>query len=352
MKKNKGIILILLLIAPAAIWFLLQNDSSTLSEKETGFAIADTSLVTKIFIADKNQNSVTLTRDGGSWILNNKFNTNNKVVESLLSTMQRVKVKAPVPKVGRDNIVKRLASIGIKVEVYQKAYRINLFDKYTFFPYEKLAKVYYVGDVTPDNLGTYMLIEGAENPYVTHIPGFRGFLTSRFSPHPDDWKSHEVFKRTLSDITSVAVEFGGEPTESFKVDIDNSDGSYTLTSLWNNSSISNYDTLKLLNFLTSFNDLRYESRLNNLISPIGIDSIVQTPVLYEITLVDNRRDTTYLKAFSKPTLPDEVRDEAYLELVPYDNDRFYGLINDNEDFVLLQFYIFDKVLYPLSHYTN
>lgn len=352
MKKNRKYILILLIIAPAAIWFVMQNNSSTLKEKETAFAVVDTSIVTKVFIADKKMNSVTLTRSDNGWILNDKFNTNTKVVDGLLGTMHRIKVKSPVPKIGRDNIVKRMASIGIKVEVYQTAYRIDLFNKFRYFPYEKLTKVYYVGDVTPDNLGTYMLIEGSENPYVTHIPGFRGFLTPRYSPMADDWKSHVLFSHTLSEILSVAIEFGEMPEESFKVDINPKDGSYKLISLIDNNVVTNYDTLKLLNFLTSFNDLRYESRLNNILSPVIQDSILETKTLHEITLIDEDHDTVYLKTFYKRALPLEARENAYWKMIPMDNDRFYGLANDGEDFVLLQFYTFDKILYPLSHYTQ
>lgn len=352
MKKNKKFIIILLILVPAVIWFTMQNDSSTLNEKETGFAIKDTSSVTKIFIANKNANSVTLSRTAKGWLLDNKFTTNGKLVDVILETMYRIKVKSPVPKIGRDNVIKRLASIGIKVEVYQTAYRINLFDKYKLFPYEKLSKVFYIGDVTPDNMGTYMLIEGAESPYITYIPGFRGFLTPRFSPIVDDWKSHGVFNQTLSDIASVAIEFGDKPEESFQVDVDESDGSYTLSRLIDDSHIVNYDTLKLLNFLTSFSDLRYETRLNNIITKIRLDSIIQTPIIFEITVVDENNDTTYLKAFNKRSLPEAIREEEYFTLIPFDADRFYALVNDGADFVLMQYYSFDKVLHPLSYYTN
>lgn len=350
--KNKKLLLILILLAPAVIWFLIQNDDSTLQKGESDFAIQDTALVTKIFIADKDINSVLLTRTSDGWLLNDKFKTNERVVSSLLGTMSRLKVKAPVPKVARDNVIRRMAGIGIKVEVYQLAYRVNLFEKVKFFPYEKLVKVYYVGDSTPDNLGTYMLIEDAEHPYIVHIPGFRGFLFPRYSPKPDDWKSHEVFRHTLSDIKSIALDFIDRPEESFKVDINNSNGSYKLSKIIDNNVVTSYDTLRLLNFLTSFNDLRYESRLNNLMSFNLIDSIMQTPPIYEITLVDQKNDTTYVLGFRKRSLPQEIKDEAYFQLIPDDNDRFYALINDGEDFVLLQYYVFDKVLYPLSYYTG
>lgn len=350
--KNKKLIIIAIILAPAAIWFLTQNNNSTLNEGESDFAISDTATVTKIFIADKKTNSIILSRTFDGWLLNNKFNTNTRVVNLLLETMTRIKVKAPVPKIGRNNVIKRMASIGIKVEVYQKAYRINIFDKYKFFPYEKLAKVYYVGDVTPDNLGTYMLIEGAEHPYIVHIPGFRGFLTPRYSPLSDDWKSHQVFHHTLSDIASVSLEFNDRPEESFRVDISKSDGSYNLIKLIDNSTIGRYDTLRLLNFLTSFNDLRYESRLNNLLSPVRIDSITQSQPLFEITLIDNENETTYVKAFIKSALAEKIKEDAYFKLIPDDRDRFHALINDGEDFVLMQYYVFDKVIYPLSYFTG
>lgn len=352
MKKNKSLLLIFVLIAPAVIWFLMQDDKTTLKDVESDFAISDTASVTKIFIADKNDNSVLLERISDGWILNDVYNTNTKVVDFLLGTLHRIKVKSPVPIVARDNVIKRLASVGIKVEIYQQDFRINIFDKYKFFPYEKLSKVIYIGGATPNNLGTYMLIEGAEHPFVTHIPGFRGFLSPYFSPLPDDWKSHQVFNHNLSDISSVSLEINNKPEESFRVDIDNSDGGYRLQKFVSKEVISRFDTLRLLNFLTSFSDLRYESRLNNIMSPMRIDSILQLPFLFKLTLVDDMNDTIFIKGFTKRALPEEIRDEEYYKLIPDDKDRFYALINGGEDFVLMQYYSFDKVLYPLSYYAG
>ncbi len=83
-----------------------------------------------------------------------------------------------------------------------------------------------------------------------------------------------------------------------------------------------------------------------------VDSIIQSPPLFEVTLIDNNNDTTYVKAFTKKSETDERRDEDYFKLIPVDHDRFHALVNDGEDFVLMQYYVFDKVLYPLSYYTG
>jgi len=284
-------------------------------------------------------------------MLDNRFAANTKVVDFLLSTMKKLRVKTPVPLSVRNSVISRLASIGTKVEVYQEEYRINLFNRYKFFKHEKLTKVFYVGDATQDNQGTYMIIDDAENPYVVFIPGFRGFLYTRFSALPDDWKSHVVFSKKLSDIKSVSLKFVKEPENSFKVDVIDSRGNYAVTQLYDGSVLESYDTLRLLNFLTSFTDLRYETRMNNLMTPMKLDSIINSPPLYELTLIDKFDDTTYTRMFKKHSISEEIAN-AYDVLVPIDHDRFYALINGGDDFVLMQYYVFDRVLYPLSHYLK
>lgn len=352
MKKNQIYIILLLLLVGVSVWFISSDRYSTLADREADFSVADTSSVSKIFLADKNLNSITLERTSNGWKLDGKFNANGRMVENLLSTLLRVKVMAPVPKITQDNVIKRMAALGIKVEIYQNSYRVDLFNAIKLFPYQKLTKVFYVGDVTPNNLGTYMLKEEASQPYITHIPGFRGFLSPQFTPKADDWKSHEVFSHKLNDIKSIQLEFIETPENSFKVEVIDNAGNYRLTDLTENKAVATYDTLKILNFLTSFADVRYETRMNNLMAQVRIDSVVQSPGLYELTLVDVNNDTTYVKMFKKGAVPDEVAEAAYNTLVPVDHDRFYGLLNDGEDFVVLQYYVFDKLLHPLDYYTG
>jgi hypothetical protein len=284
-------------------------------------------------------------------MLNKKFPANQKAVQFFLETLKKMRVKAPVSKAAQSNIIRRMAGTAVKVEIYQNVPLINLFNRVKLFYHEKRTKVFFVGDATQNNLGTYMLMEGAKQPYIIYIPGFRGFVSVRFTPKPDDWKSHVVFNHKLSRIKSVEVDNYEKPAESFKVTVIDAMGNYDITRLSDNSKVTDYDTLKLLNFLTSFKDLKYESRLNNLIPPERIDSIVHSKPIYEISLVDTHQDTTKVIIYKKNRFPDEVNN-AFNEFVPVDLDRFYGLINGGEDFVLMQYYVFDKVLRPLSYYEK
>jgi len=352
MKINRIYLIVLLVLAAIAIYLLAQNHYSTLKENEADFSVADTASVTKLFIADKGLNSITLQRTSKGWLLDGKFKTNEQGVESLLGTLNRIKVKSPVSTISFDNVISRMAAIGVKVEVYQQVYYIDWFNKIKLFPHEKLTRLFYVGDATSNNLGTYMLMEGASQPYITYITGFRGYLSAQFSPEPDNWKSHEVFRQSLSNIKSIRLNMIEKPEEGFSLQVTDASGHYDLRRLTDNSHVNNYDTLKVLNLLTSFSDVRYETRMNNLMPKVRIDSIVQSPGLYELTLVDINNDTTYVKMFRKGFVAEELVEAAYNQLVPMDHDRFYGLINGGDDFVLLQYYVFDKLLNPISYYEK
>jgi hypothetical protein len=349
--KKKYIILLILLLAIVLIAVFSGRNYSTLKQQESNFSVKDTSSITKIFMADNNVNEVVLKRTPHGWVLNNKYPANGKAVDLLLETIRKIKVKAPVSRAEHNNVVKRMAGFAVKVEIYQKVPRINLFNKIRLFYHEKKTRVFYVGDVTQNNLGTYMLMEGARHPYVVYIPGFRGFVSIRFSPKPDDWKSHVVFNQKLGDIKLVTLVDGEKPEQSFKVVVKNAMGDYDIIRLSDNSKVREYDTLRLLNFLTSFRDLKYEALLNKDFTPQEIDSITHSKPIYVLTLVTDKKDTVKVTMFKKPRFPDEVVN-AVEELVPVDLDRMYGLINKDKDFVLLQYYVFDKVLHPLDYYVK
>ena len=351
MKRKHITISAVLVVIVAAVAIFTGNRYSTLAEWESNFAVEDTASVVSIFIADKDENEVMLERVEDRWLLNGKFETNPRMVEMLLETMKKIKVKSPVSLASHDNVVRRMAAIGKKVEIYQMVYRVDIFDRIKLFRHRKLTKVFYVGDATQDNLGTYMLMEGAENPYIVYLPSFRGFISTRFTPRPDDWKSHVIFNKKLTDIRSVTLKFGREAENSFRVEAAGPSGEYDLIDLTTNTKLDGYDTLKVLNFLTSFRDLRYESRLNNIMSPVRIDSIINSPALYEIDLVAHDGSAVHVSMFEKKATTVE-ESNMLISQIPVDFDRMYGLVNDGEDFVLLQYYVFDRVLYPLSHYRR
>ncbi len=346
MKKNKKIIFAIIVLAIIAAMFIFTRSNSTLNKDYKDFAIADTSLITKIYLADKNNNSITLKKNSpGDWIVNEGHKARNSGIETILNTMQKIRVRQPVSKAAHNSVVRRLSSSSIKVEIYQMAYRINLFGLVNWFPHEKLVKTYYVGGATRNNMGTYMLIEGSPEPFVVHIPRFRGFVATRYSVNLEDWRDFSIFKQHPSEIESVSIEFPEEPELSYKI-ITKNNNTFDVVSLSNNQALQEYDTLKVLNFLSSFKNINFEALLNDK-KPEFIDSVTSYTPFHIITLNEKSGGSTKVKTFHKGAY---IKDDD--ENPANDIDRFFALVNDEKDFVLIQFYTFDKITRPINYFKK
>ena len=346
MKKNKPAIIIAIVLIAIAILLVCNNRYlTTLRGDSADFMVWDTATITKVYIADRMDHETLLERQENGWILNKEFKAHPKKIDQLMYTLYRVRVRMPVSRSSHDNIITQMASNSTKVEIYQVVPAINLFNKIKLFYKEKRTKVFYVGEATKDSSGTFMLREGADQAYIVYIPGFRGYISTRFSADADEWRDHTIFHESLANIQTVTVDFCQEPERGFRVE-NTGKHQFQLTSLTDNTPIP-YDTLKVINLLASFSDLRFESLLNNLLSVSRLDSIKNTPVVHHITLTNKDGEATSIKTFRKKvstdnSIPYEERSE--------DLDHMYALINDDRDMVLIQNYVFDKVLKDINYY--
>ena len=346
MKKNKfAIILTIVLIAIAVLLIWNNRYLTTLRGDSADFMVWDTASITKVYLADRSDNETLLERQADGWTLNHDYKAHPKKIDQLLYTLYRVRVKMPVSRASHDNIIAQMASRSYKVEVYQMVPRINLFNKIKLFYHEKRTKVFYVGDATQDSSGTFMLREGADQAYIVYIPGFRGYISTRFTAVPDDWRDHTVFHDAMGDIQSVTLEFGGHPELDFRVE-NVGKHQFKLTRLADQKELP-FDTLKVINLLSSFGDLRFEALLNTSMPQKRMDSIKDSPYLHKLTLLNKEGETTEMKTFSKRVqlrlgIPEEEHE--------FDPDRLYALVNDGRDLVLIQHYIFDKVLKDVTYY--
>ena len=348
MKKNNRITIIIatLLVILAGVLIWNNRYLSTLQGEASDFQVWDTASITKIYLADRKENESLLERQEQGWTLNGTYKAHPKQVNYLLTTLYKIRIKMPVSVASHDNIVKQLASQSTKVEIYQRVPRINLFDKVKLFYHEKRTKVFYVGDATMDSSGTFMLKEGADKAYIVYIPSFRGFITTRFTANPDDWRDHTIFHEKLADIQSVSVEFNEDPEGSFRID-NIGKHQYKLTRLYDNKDLP-YDTLKVINLMSSFSDLRFEALFTNTMEQERIDSITSSPYVHYLVVTDKDGNKQDMKTFKKLVL-NGVTDMGG-DLGDVDRDRMYALIEGGKDFVLIQNYVFDKVLRDVRYY--
>jgi hypothetical protein len=351
MKKNRVALIIALILLLAAAILYVTKSGTTLKKGVSEFAIEDTASVTKLFIADKNNNEVTLERSAdGSWKVDGKYAAHQIKVSSFLKTLADLEVRSPVALAARNNVITRMSAIAKKIEIYQVKPLINLFNKVKLFPRETLTKTYYIGDVTQDNQGTYMLMEGADEPYIVHIPGFRGFVSTRYSTVKADWRDFTVFKTPIGEIESVQVEFPLDPDQSFRMDLKDNQN-ITLMTYPGGQAVQAFDTLRVLGFLSSFEDIRFESLLEHLIEKEFIDSVSASTPKTIITLTDRQGNSNQVKIFTKRSFaPLYSEDGARME--PVDLDRAYALVNEEQDFVLIQYFVFDAVTRKLAFFTG
>ena len=348
MKKNRlAIIITSLLIVIAAVLLWNNRYLTSLRGDAYDFTVRDTASVTRLFFADKSGNHVLLSRTDEGWKVNEKYDAQPKMVNNMLYTLDKMRIKMPVSLASHDTVITRMAGTNTKVEVYQIVPRINLFNKVKLFPHEKLTKVFYIGDVTQDNSGTYILKEGADKAYIVHLHGFRGFISSRFSANQEDWRDHKIISENISNIASVKLEFNNDPENSFILN-ENGRYKYEMKRL-NDESNVNIDTVRVLNLLTSFSDVRFEAFLTD-ITKERRDSIINSPYQERLTLTtkDGRQEVvrTYTMRIDASAFGFTENDWDD------DPDHKYAYIENNDELVMIQDFAFGKILHPASYYEK
>ena len=287
-------------------------------------------------------------QDDGTWLVNAKYKVRKDMVDLLLATMKNLRVIAPVPRAAYNTVVGNLAARSTKVEIYQRKYLIDLFYRIRLFPRVKQTKVFYVGDITPDNIGTHMILENSDMPFVVYWPGFRGFVASRFSTSEKDWRDHSIFSEKYLNIESVEVFFPGKPELSYRV-INNREGFLDLIPYGKETPVQTYDTLKMLGFITAFEDIRYEALIDDMDMNI-VDSIVSSQPMHMITLTDIHGNEHQAKTFRRQAVV--FATDPFGNPYDYDTDRMYALVNDEQDFVLVQYFSFDRIIKPVDFFLR
>jgi hypothetical protein len=326
MKKTLLYFVILVVLGFGVYYFLIGKKDNTYSASEAGFSV-DTASVGKIFLSGNDGKSVTLDRTDSGWKVDKQYNVLTATLNTLLQTLAAQRAIAPVPESAHNYIVKAMAGNSIKVELYDRKG-------------EKM-RVFYVGFEAPRYTGTYMLMEGAEKPYIVQIEGNNGYLTPRYSPDIKDWRDRVVFNVAPEQIQSIAVRYPHTPINSF-----------VLTQQGNNVTV-NADSSLIRNnafnvrratvYLKFFQGVYSEGYMNGLRQ---LDSSLRTaPERCIIEVTDKRGKTQRADIYwmhanrrSKNLLTSDVNTADTL-----DPDHFYAIINNNRDTVLIQNFIFEKI---------
>lgn len=205
MKKNMLLLGLLIILGLLAWWVVdRQSANTTLSSYEGSFAIPDTAMIGKVTMLDRTGKKITVERQEGYWMLNERFVAEQTAIRELLRTLSSLEVKFIPPKSMVDNVLKSLGTHGRRVDIWDT--RGNL------------LKTYYVGGVTPDGLGTYFLMEGSNKPFVVTMKYFVGSVSVRFHLDEKDWRDLSLLPLSGKTVRRLAIEYPRQRDKSFVIE--------------------------------------------------------------------------------------------------------------------------------------
>lgn len=332
MSKSTKILIIIVAILAAVYFIFLTRPWSTLKPELKDFAIKDTARITKFFLADKRGNAVTIAKnEKGIWMVDNTYEADVTKVNLLLATMHDVTIRNPIPEAAYNNVIAKMATEGVKVEFYEG---------------DENVKTLYVGTPTPDQMGTYMMIDGSSTPFVTHIQGFVGYLSSRFFPYAMKWKGRKLFDTPLEEVASVKITYPKQPANSFEL----KNTPVTLTDgTGKNVPVADEKFAKF--YLSGFQNLYFEG-YDEALSGFKADSIKQLTPYCIIELTKTNGAKTRLQVNNKRV--DEHTKIQYNEegkILSSDTEKYYAFINDEKEVAYIQHYNFGRLFKTLHDFT-
>lgn len=333
-KKSLIVLSILLVVAIIALPLINKMNRPSLTEKKD-FAVKDTENIDSIFLSNRSGKYVLLRKqDDDKWTVNNLFNAAPDKIERLLKTIRTIEAKNPVSKAGQQQVVNSIATDGIKVEIYQKG---------------KKTITYYVGGSTSDEMGTFMYIDGSTIPFVVHIPGFGGYLTSRYTVSPIDWRDKAIFDTPIDKFKSVSVTYPDSANKSFEI-VRGEGNVFAVKQNGVVASNTNQEYAKL--YAAQFASITFETYLNGY-SRNYTDSLREATPKCIITV--NRIDgsTATLRVFYKPITSDtkSIYDNDG-NLLVYDSDNYYALIDGNPELITVQDYLFRHIFKRYNDFVS
>jgi hypothetical protein len=336
-SMKKGIIYIVIIAVLTAVAYYLVRESNYQTsiqniEAEYDFAIADTASVTKIIISDKTPGRVELTRTANGWMVNDKFEARPDAIEVLLETFNRMSMRNFVDERTQKTIVNRIAVYGKEVEVYTG---------------DKRIKHFYVGTETPDQTGTYMLLEGASQPFSVHIQGFVGYLNSRFFTEEDLWRRRILFGIAKENIANINMQYTGDDASSFKVDYTTATPKLTDQL---GAELPNVQHVNLNIYLGSFRTASYEGAI---LPSDGVwakrDSIKNSVPVFTLEIISKDGQKKSMTAHRKR--PDKEQIDGEGVWMDWDPDRMYAFLEDGR-MVLIQYYGLKNIIVDRSFFSQ
>jgi hypothetical protein len=350
-RRNAWLFFILtaLLFVMALVIYWYSESYTSFKIAEIDFSIdsqQDVSRIEMLSFMDSSQ--LVLEKDEISrWMLNSTLFANELAVKELLSVLSRIIVWQPVSLASSDSINALLDGKGTLVNIYIHTHRIR-FGDFRLFPHQILYQSFIVGEDAPDGESTYMRKRSSDQAFLVRRPGFETGVSYVFEPNERSWRDPVIIDSQWNEIASIKVRVTHNSSESFV--LKNSPGDSFAFYEWDTPDQpvnADLDTTLVLRYLSSFNEIYYESLLDDEAEKLRKETIFEQPFIQlTVELKDGKQ--TRIDAYERKILYEPSGPERNISSDP---NRFYVRINEGE-YAIAQYYTFNRILRPLSFFKK
>jgi hypothetical protein len=334
MNKLMPYLLAIAVLSALALWLRGTDNTGELSNDwQSVFAIEDSAKIDRIRIADVQGRVADLRRSNehhlGLWRINNAFFARKDATDLLLKTAVRTMVKQPVTPQAEPGVLKMIATAGKRVDFFERGI-------------QKPVKTWFIGTPTQSHTGTNMLLEvpdhgRATSPFVTHMEGFTGFLSTRFFTDELDWRYTGIYNKPVSEITAITAIPQQDIGQAARIVLPEEGGKPWVESLSGEPLDALSEHTETL--LRRFEKVHVETWMSHLTSA-GEDSLRASTPAWSITVDYRGGESRSIDLFWKPK-NQEIPDGTGA-ILPFDGSRMYAVYNG--EVALIQTFVFDPIL--------
>jgi len=328
MRRTLFLSLFLLVLVGVIVFLSKRQAAKTraLDDYEGNFAVAQIDDIARIELKHRAGPTYFLKRVKDGWMINDRYRARMSSVEPLLAALHGVRIRYIPADAAVKNVRENIEGTYIHIDVFDRS--------------GNKLKSYRVGGVTPDERGTYVIMDGSDQPFVVHIPSWDGALRTRFALSLEDWRDRRFMDIDPEQIREVKVEYPKQKSQSFNLARRGS--AFTLSPVYPElrEYPKTYRDGTADAFLRALSEAAREGFENQYLSKDSIRSLTPFCAM-RISL--NNADTIMLKIWPKGT-------PVYTQYSPPVHRLFVERIPG--DFVLAQFDVIKGMLRGYDFFTG
>jgi hypothetical protein len=139
--------------------------------------------------------------------LNGSTDVDPGVFANIQAALTKMRMLYKPAQAATKTVLSSLKTNGIQVDIYTN-------DE------TKPDKIFFVGTDTQKGEGTFMLLNGSDQPYVMHLPGLAGGLRSRFEQPEKNFRDKFIYKFTAASLKTIRVEYPKDQSQSFEIQVE------------------------------------------------------------------------------------------------------------------------------------